>query len=381
MLTVKPIRERAFSGGLIMVAFEETESPGKAKQATGPRGAQTTQPTEVSHLEQELSYVRESLETTIEELETSNEELKSTNEELQSTNEELQSTNEELETSKEELQSLNEESGTVNAELQIRNDQLTETNDDVKNLLDATEIATLFVDTSLLVRRFTPPTTAIIPLTATDIGRPINDLTTTLLDTDLAAYSQQVLNDLMVREATVESKNARFYIMRVRPYRTSANVVDGAVLTFEDISALKQAQGEAQATRDLAESIVATLREPLLILDDSLRVVSVSRSFCHHFHVTDTATVGQLVYQLGNGQWDIPALRHLLEEILPADSSFDDYEVTHQFEGIGRRTMLLNARKLVHQGEQKQLILLAIEDVTPTGAAAAASRPPPKASS
>lgn len=380
-LTVKPIRERAFSGGLIMVAFEETESPGKAKQATRRRGAQTTQPTEVSHLEQELSYVRESLETTIEELETSNEELKSTNEELQSTNEELQSTNEELETSKEELQSLNEESGTVNAELQIRNDQLSQTNDDVKNLLDATEIATLFLDTSLLVRRFTPPTTAIIPLAATDIGRPINDLTTTLLDTDLAAYSQQVLNDLMVREATVESKDARFYIMRVRPYRTSANVIDGAVLTFQDISALKQAQKEAQAAHDLAESIVATLREPLLILDDSLRVVSASRAFCHHFHVTDTATVGQLVYQLGNGQWDIPALRHLLGEILPADSSFDDYKVTHQFEGIGRRTMLLNARKLVHQGEQKQLILLAIEDVTPTGAAAAASRPPPKASS
>lgn len=239
-LTVKPIFEQIAMRGLMMVIFEEIEVPTKKKKIRSKPAPVKRKGKSIEELEQELQYTKESLETTIEELETSNEELKSTNEELQSTNEELQSTNEELETSKEELQSLNEESAIINAELQARIDEFYKANDDMKNLLDSTEIATIFLDTDLRIRRFTPKATAIIPLTVTDSGRPIKHLASTLIDTDLVEYSHQVLRDLTVRESEVKTKDSRYYIMRVRPYRTVANVIDGVVITFENITEHKR---------------------------------------------------------------------------------------------------------------------------------------------
>jgi len=241
-LTVKPILEQIAMRGLMMVVFEETATPTKQEERKPTPPPTKRKSKSVEELDQELQFTRESLQTTIEELETSNEELKSTNEELQSTNEELQSTNEELETSKEELQSLNEESATVNAELQARIEELAQTNDDMKNLLDSTEIATVFLDTDLRVRRFTPKATELIPLTAADFGRPIKHLATTLKDTDLDECGQKVLKDLAVQEDEVKSQDGRCYVMRVRPYRTVANVIDGVVITFQDVTAFKQAE-------------------------------------------------------------------------------------------------------------------------------------------
>ena len=258
-LTVRPILEQIAMRGLMMVVFEETAPPTKPGK-TSPKPVRLKRKgRSVEELEQELQHSKENLQTSIEELETSVEELKSTNEELQSTNEELQSTNEELETSKEELQSLNEESATVNGELQARIDQVSKTKDDIKNLLDSTEIATLFLDTELRVRRFTPPATAIIPLTAADSGRPIKHLASTLVDTDLAEYGQQVLKDLAVKEAEVLSKDDCCYVMRVRPYRTVGNVIDGVVITFVDITERKRAEREhrrlATVVRDSNDAI------------------------------------------------------------------------------------------------------------------------------
>lgn len=244
-LTVKPILERAAVRGLLMVVFEELDTPTKKKNARVENGElKRSSNKNVEELKRELQYSKESLQTTIEELETSNEELKSTNEELQSTNEELQSTNEELETSKEELQSLNEESATVNAELQARIDELSKINDDMKNLLDSTDIATIFLDTELRIRRFTQKAIDIIPLSAADSGRPITHLVTSLNDVDLEAYGRQVLDDLVKREIEVESKDGRTYIMRLRPYRTTTNVIDGVVITFEDVTRYKMLEAK-----------------------------------------------------------------------------------------------------------------------------------------
>jgi len=162
--------------------------------------------------------------------------------ELQSTREYLQTTIEELETSKEELQSLNEEAATVNAELQSRIDELSMTNDDMKNLLDSTQIATIFLDLDLCIRRFTPKAVEIIPLTTQDSGRPIKHFATALIDTDLAKDAHQILQDLGMKEQEVRSKEGAFYRMRIRPYRTVNNVIDGVVITFEDITALKETQ-------------------------------------------------------------------------------------------------------------------------------------------
>jgi two-component system CheB/CheR fusion protein len=233
-LTVKPLLEPRALHGLMMVQFKEIDISAKRKGA-GKQGGTGTRNLAAATLEQELRHTRENLQTTIEELETSNEEL-------QSTNEELQSTNEELETSKEELQSLNEEAATVNAELQSRIDELSMTNDDMKNLLDSTQIATIFLDLDLCVRRFTPKVVEIIPLTPQDSGRPIKHFATALIDTDLAEDSHQILQDLGMKEQEVRSKEGAFFRMRIRPYRTVNNVIDGVVITFEDITALKETQ-------------------------------------------------------------------------------------------------------------------------------------------
>ena len=227
-IIVKPIQQHPQR--LTMVVFsEKSKTNGRRKSTPAKQKDQLA-----SELEYELQITRNTLHATIAELETANEELKSSNEELQSTNEELQSTNEEIETSKEELQSLNEESSSVNTELQSRIDELSKSNDDIKNLLDSTQIATLFLDVDLGVRRFTPKIKDIIALSASDTGRPIQHFAINLIDVDLVKYSNKVLDNLNVLEAEVTGTNRQIYIMKVRPYRTLNNVIDGVVITFED---------------------------------------------------------------------------------------------------------------------------------------------------
>jgi len=369
-LLVKPILESSAMRGMLMVVFDELPEKGGERQPK--RRAAAKKPVRsAAELEQELLHVRENLQTSIEELETSNEELKSTNEELQSTNEELQSTNEELETSKEELQSLNEESATVNVELQSRIDDLSDANDDMKNLLDSTEIATVFLDVDICIRRFTPRVTDIIPLSAADTGRPLSHFSTSLLQADLDHEAKLVLGDLVVREQEAVTKDNKAFLIRLRPYRTVANVIDGVVITFQDITGRKRMEKELRRQISLAEGIVNTIREPLLVLDASLRVVSANPAFYATFRVSEKQTQGKFIYDLGNGQWNIPSLRTLLEDILPSSSAFDDFKVDHLFESIGHCSMLINARRInEEQASEERLILLAITDVSaeePTG--------------
>jgi two-component system CheB/CheR fusion protein len=141
-------------------------------------------------------------------------------------------------------------------------------------------------------------------------------------------------------------------------------VIDGVVLTFTDFTELKKAEEEIQKAREYAENIVDTVREPLLILSTDLKVVSANRSFYKTFHMSPNETKGHTIFNLGNRQWDIPHLRELLEAILPRNASFDDYEVEHEFPGIGHRKLLLNARSILGETGETQLILLAMEDVT-----------------
>ena len=176
--------------------------------------------------------------------------LKSSIEELQSTNEELQSTNEELTTSKEEMQSMNEELQTVNLELQARVDELSRASDDMKNLLNSTGIATLFLDNELNVRRFTPPTASIIKLIPSDVGRPITDLASELDYPSLAQDAQEVLRSLVFHEQRVPARNDRWFTVRIMPYRTQDNRIDGVVITFANRTATVRAEaamGEAIA--------------------------------------------------------------------------------------------------------------------------------------
>jgi len=238
-LSVSPFTDKRLPTGLLLVVFEEKTREYTTDHTTpdaSPKTARgTIKSSNTRQLEQELQSTRDYLQTTIEKLETANEELQSTNEELQSVNEELQSTNEELETSKEELQSTNEELNTVNTELQNKVQELSRTSDDLNNLLSATDIASLFLDTRLCIKRYTPAAARIIKLIPTDINRPLNDLKTSFPQVDLAQRAQRVLDDLNTLEMQIESEDHISYQVKVMPYRTTDNVIDGVVMTFINI--------------------------------------------------------------------------------------------------------------------------------------------------
>jgi two-component system, chemotaxis family, CheB/CheR fusion protein len=365
-LVVKPISEPASTKGQLLVLFEDVpfeEANGAEVEPTD--STEVDELPRVRQLEHELSSTREYLQSTIEELETSNEELQSTNEELQSSNEELQSTNEEMETSKEELQSVNEELNTVNSELQQTIQELTRTSNDLNNLLASTDIGTIFLDTHLNVQRFTPTMTDFINLIQTDVGRPLAHIVTKLKYGRLVEDAQEVLRTLVPKEEEIQTNDDRWYSMRILPYRTVENVIDGVVITFVDTSLFRQALKAAAEEAEKQEvSIINTVREPLLLLDRDLRIESANESFYRTFKVRPKETTGKLLYDLANRQWDIPALRELLEKILPEKASIEDFRVEHEFETIGNRTMLLNARQLQTDAGKAEKILLAIEDVT-----------------
>jgi two-component system CheB/CheR fusion protein len=239
-ITVRPLPEKLAGRDLLVVLFEATQS-GQPEDAPKPTAADTGQtPPDAKRLADELRSTREYLQTTIEALETSNEEYKAANEELQSVNEELQSANEELETSREELQSTNEELVTVNAEHQQKIDELTKSNNDINNLLESTEIASLFLDLNLCVRRFTPAVTRIINLRQTDIGRPVSDITTMMKTVNIHEHAKAVLERLERKKLEVRDKNDRWYEMRILPYRTIDNVIDGVTIAFIDITEMRQ---------------------------------------------------------------------------------------------------------------------------------------------
>ena len=343
---------------LLLMSFKELPHATPAGPKRGKRASVSAEIARIEELERDLAYTKENLQATIEEQQASNEELKSANEEMQSTNEELQSTNEELETSKEELQSLNEELVTVNTELQAKIEQLAGMQNDMKNLLDNISIGTIFLDMHLVIRSFTREAARVYRLVGSDVGRPLGDIKSDLENEDLVARAQAVLDSLIPYERELRAQDGATYLARLQPYRTLDNVIEGVVLTFTDISKRVEAEASVKAARDLAEGIVDTVLEPLLVLDGMLQVVSASRSFYRRFNVTPEDTLGRPIYELGNRQWNIPALRELLETILPRDQSFEGYTVEHDFPAIGRHRMLLNARRIVDLTGKPQLILL-----------------------
>jgi two-component system CheB/CheR fusion protein len=283
-LSVRPFEEDpAFSPGLLLVIFEE--APHKGKGVVGAEEAAVSSPAgqeRIKALEQELQDKEEYLQSTFEELDTSNEELKSTNEELQSANEELGATNEELETSREELQSINEELLTVNAELQMKLDQLCQSNNNMENLLTGTNIGTIFVDTQMCLTFFTPAADRVVHIRQSDIGRPITHVVMNLEGYDrLAEDIQAVLNSLVPFELEVHSKENSWYLLRIMPFRTLENTIEGAVVTFIDITRRKKAEEElAQSEakhRLLAKAIDESnsLRRMAVVVLDSNDAIAV----------------------------------------------------------------------------------------------------------
>ncbi len=357
-VTVEPLAGIGEMEGLLLISF--VDGPRAAPPALHSANAAGEHDEPVTRaLEDELKATREELQGSVGDLESSNEELKVVNEEVMSVNEELRSSNEELETSKEELQSLNEELSTVNTQLEDKVNELEQANNDLDNLLTSTNIATIFLDTSFHVRRFTPAAARLFHMTPADVGRQLGDVVGRGIDPDLPQDSEAVLARLGSISKEVQGADGRSYVRQVLPYRTRDDRIEGVVITFSDVAA------EAlQEARLYAEAIVNTVREPLLVLDSELCVLSANRSFYHTFRLSPEETVNRALYELNDRELDVPRLRALLGVILPDRGGLTDFELEHDFARIGRRIMLLNARILARGGDRPDLILLAMEDIT-----------------
>jgi two-component system CheB/CheR fusion protein len=357
-LTVRPVGSPRGQEGLLLLSFQEARAPLPARTSRAKGGARAADARRIQELTRALAYTKESLQATIEEQQTSHEELQSTNEELQSTNEEVQASNEELETAREELQSVNEELTTVNAELQGKVDQLTGIQDDWKNLLDAISIGTVFLDERLNVKRFTREATRIYRLAPGDVGRPLADIKSNLVDRDLLAEAQAVLDTLVPVEREVACADGSWYLARLLPYRTVENAIRGVVLTFTDVTHRVHAEEAARVERELAGRIVETVPEPLLVLDGALRVVFASRSFHERFGTSAESLAGRYVYELADRRWEIPKLRDLLERVLPRDQAFERFEVDAVAPDGSPGRMYLDGRRIGGRVGAADLILL-----------------------
>ncbi|MFH1644953.1 MAG: PAS domain-containing protein, partial [Candidatus Omnitrophota bacterium] len=253
---------------------------------------------------------------------------------------------------------------TVNTELQANMENLANTNNDLNNLFSSTNIATIFLDRNLCIKRFTPAATKVMNFIDADIGRPFVDISSNLQYQGLVDDARKVLKTLVFQEKEVQDTKGRHYFTRILPYRTQDNVIDGVVITLVDITIQKEAEEAVSRARDYSEGIIETVRESLVVLDHKLRVVSANNSFYKTFRVVKKDTEGKLIYELGNKQWNIPALKRLLEKLLPKNKVLENFEVEHTFEHIGHKVMSLNARRIVSCGAKNQFILLAIDDIT-----------------
>jgi two-component system, chemotaxis family, CheB/CheR fusion protein len=278
-------------------------------------------------------------------------------EELKAANEEAQAGNEELETAQEELESANEELNTLNENLRIRHVELSQVNRDLTNLLESISIPLVMVGRDLRIRRFTRAMEPMWNLIASDVGRSITDLQPRMKLPDLRRLLLDAMEGSDRKPRDVRDADGRWYSVHILPSVGPDGKPDGAVLMLIDIDAAKRGL-------DFAEAIVETVREPLVILNQNLQVVKANKTFFETFHASLQETEGRLIYDLGDGQWDIPKLRELLESILPAHSTFRGFEVTHDFQHVGRKVMLLNASEIFNPNAQARTILLAIEDIT-----------------
>lgn len=269
-ITLQQIDKPEAIKGTIMVVFADVvKSPTSVRRKSKP-GSSASSGRE-QELEHDLQRANEELQSTHEEMQTTQEELKSTNEEMQSTNEELQSSNEELTTSKEEMQSLNEELQTVNVELQSKIADFVVANNDMKNLLNSTDIATLFLDKELNIRRFTDQTTKLFKLRQTDIGRPFTELVTELQYPEITEHAREVMRSLVFRETEIATRDNKWFTIRIMPYRTSDDRIDGLVITFVDNTLLKQAMNELYTLKNNFEGTLQKSNVILALCDTALR--------------------------------------------------------------------------------------------------------------
>ena len=357
-ISVEPVRTEG--EGFLLVSFRDEPEPKKG----GAERADAVDPPHIDQLEQELDATRKELESAIHDLEITNDELTATNEEAMSVNEELQSTNEELETSKEELQSLNEELTALNSQLNETVEHQRGTANDLRNTMNSSEIAMLFLDENLEIRLFTPAARTMFSVIATDIGRPLADLARRTNDPRLLADAGAVLTGHVAPNREVEADNGAWYTRRILPYRTHDDQVAGVVVTFADISERKTAERAIEAARSYSDSIIDTISQPLIVLDDELCVISASRSFYNTFAVEPAATVGRQLDAVGDGRLDNAEVREILGRLRQGERVVEDHRVDIELPPRGMRSLLVNALEIREEPLATRKILVTIDDIT-----------------
>lgn len=344
---VVPLRDGDAAERSFLVLFEQ-EKPPKAGLGASRRGTGTGS---VEKLRRELAATKEYLQATVEEHEAANEELKAANEEIISSNEELQSTNEELETAKEELQAANEELSTLNEELQSRNNDLNVLNNDLVNLLASVHLPIVMLGSDLRVRRFTPMAEKVMNLIPSDVGRPIGDLRPKLELPDLEALVSEVVESVNTRELEVRDLDGRWYSLRVRPYRTVDNKIDGAVLVLVDIDLVKKASLALREHMLFAETVLDMVAEGVTVLDRELRVRSVNPAFARILELS-SSPVGRPLLELSGRRLDSPELRRALAELVERGQAFSGLELE-----AGGARLRLGGRRLLEEGQPLSVLL------------------------
>jgi two-component system CheB/CheR fusion protein len=309
----------------------------------------------------ELETTRRRLHELIDEHEAKTEELKAANEEVVSSNEELQSTNEELQTTKEEIQATNEELITVNEELKARNSMLARINDDLNNLLSSTNIPIVMVSHDRRIRRFTPSAGRLLNLIDGDIGRPLSHIKPDLEPQVFESLLEIALERLQVEVREVQDRKGNWYQVSVRPYRTSENKIDGAVISIVDIDDLKHAEQQLRAARDYAESIIETVAKPLLVVGDNMRIVSVNRAFATLFGVDEGEVRGAVLTDL-SVDWTDPPLQAWLARVMSSEGTDEVIDVRFWPDSWRERVLTVTARPIRRGGDR--LFLIAMSDVT-----------------
>jgi two-component system CheB/CheR fusion protein len=358
-ITCAYLKEPSPLEGLIMMVFEDLGIQKEVKLERTMKG--NKEDDIIFELEKDLSRTREQLENTIHQMETSFEELKSTNEELQSTNEELQSTNEEAITSKEEMQSMNEELMTINMQYQAKSEEVALANNDMRNLMDSMEVATVFLNNDLVIKRFTPKAAEIIKLISSDVGRPLLHLSSSIVYKDLEKDMKEVLRKLVAKEITIPAKKNIWYSLRITPYRTNENYIEGIVLTFIDITKLKELEAQLNFALQSSEDIVNSIKDALVVIDKDLNVVSINKSFSKTFKLSNDQAKGYNIFKLAG--WNILPLKKAVSAINAKKPEFTDLNVIHKFPALGNKSMVISGKQILSKNKDKKLLLLTIRIV------------------
>jgi two-component system CheB/CheR fusion protein len=272
--------------------------------------------------------------------------------------------NDELLAAKEELQAANTEMLAVNVELRKGNSELNATNDDLSNLLASSQIPILMLDRRMCIRRFTPPAERAFGLTASNAGQSIASLKLNIDAPSLKDAVRDVIAGFEAKQLEVRDRQERWYSLWIRPYRTTANVIDGAVLSLDDITEKRSGIRALEASRDFAEAIVDTVNDSLLILNRHLKVKSASRFYCEMFQESAIEVVGRSIYELGAGLWNVPNLRKQLSALATLGTPLTGWEADFDVPKLGRRTLTISGRVVPHEAENERKIVIAIEDVS-----------------